>query len=355
MPLVNKFHNGRSQNDYQWYPEGCTSFYGFRTINSFIKCTPQKGEGIIGIPEYANAVLKNETITGTTPVAVADELKRITDHALLLVTELKTGKDRELHQTIQDIRAMSFLGQYYSKKILGAVYKDLYEKATIPSQKMEYKNTAIKNLEAAAVNWRRYAATISDLYLPQHLTRMHFTVDFKAIQAHVDKEVTMMKMMDGKPAETTTTDTKPLTEDIEVVFSGNSNYYFWHLDKLGLPENWSSFKYVVVEVFATSKQAFDLFLKAAEDTIIKRGITPAENGLTRIVIPFESFKLLSIRKRDPKGSSGETIAAAYSMNEITDFGVSMEKPVGYTVLEIRSVKLSKEEPEATKAVSIVHY
>ena len=355
MPLVNRFHNGRSQNDYQWYPEGCTSFYGFRTINSFIKCAPQKGEDIIGIPEYSNAVLKNQTITGTSPVAVAAELKSVTDHALLLVAELKTGKDKELHQTMQDIRAMSFLGQYYSKKILGAVNKDLYEKAAIPSQKTEYKKAAIKNLEEAAGSWRRYATTMSSLYTPQHLTRMHFTVDFKAIQAHVDKEVAMMKMMDGKPAEKTATNTKPLTEDIEVVFSPNSNYYFWHLDKLGLPENWSSFKYVEVEVFATSKQAFDLFLKAGEDTIIKRGIKPAANGLTSVVVPFESFKLLSVKKRVIAGSAHETAATTFSMNEITDFGVSMEKPLAYPVLEIRSVKLSKEEPGTTQAVSIVHY
>jgi hypothetical protein len=249
---------------------------------------------------------------------------------------------------------MSFLGQYYSKKILGAVYKDLYEKETTPSKKTEYKNIAIKSLEAAAGNWRRYAATLSSLYIPQHLTRMHFTVDFKAIQAHVDKEVTMMKMMDSKPAETTTTDTKPLTEDIEVVFSGNSNYYFWHLDKLGLPENWSSFKYVEVAIFASSKQAFDLFLKAGEDTIIKRGIQPVENGLTKIVVPFESFKLLSLKKRSIAGWAHEPAAAPFSMNEITDFGVSMENPVGYPVLEIRSIKLSKEKPAGTSLVAAFH-
>ena len=38
------------------------------------------------------------------------------------------------------------------------------------------------------------------------------------------------------------------------------------------------------------------------------------------------------------------------MNEVTDLGVSMDKVVGYSVLEIRSVKLSNDEMPGTSAV-----
>src|SRR3712207_7377769 len=55
-----RFHNGRAQNDFQWYPEGCTSFYGFRTIDNFITSAPQKGEGLVGIPEYTDAFLSGK-------------------------------------------------------------------------------------------------------------------------------------------------------------------------------------------------------------------------------------------------------------------------------------------------------
>ncbi|HMF72765.1 MAG TPA: hypothetical protein VK616_14910, partial [Flavitalea sp.] len=341
MPLVNSFHNGRSQNDYQWYPEACTSFYGFRTVNSFIKCTPQKGEGIIGIPEYSNAVLKGETINGTTPLAVAAQLQQKAVHAQELIADIKNTKDQELNQTADDIRAMSFLGQYYSKKISGAVYKDLYEKATTPEQKTAYKDSTHKNLQEAARIWKKYADQVSLSYIPQHLTRMHYTVDFKAMQALVDKEANILNQ---KPREISTVNAKPLTEDIEVLFSNSSPYYFWHLDKLGLPTDWSDFKYVSVEVYSTSRQPFDLFLKAGEDTIIKRNIQPAQNGWSNIVVPFNTFKKIQANKQNVRVSASKMESLPFSMNEITDFGVSMDKPVGYTVLEIASIRLLKEEP-----------
>jgi hypothetical protein len=225
--------------------------------------------------------LKGEQLNGTSPIAVAEQLKKISDHALLLIGDMKNSKDAELRQTIDDIRAISFLGLYYSKKILGAVNKDLYVKSTTGEQKSSYKKAAIENLKEAAENWKKYSEQVSNSYIPQFLTRMHFTVDFKAMQAQVDKEVTMMNHPDGMQTESPGSGAKPLSEEIEVVFSNTSKYYYWHFDKLGLPENWSSYKNVVIEVFATSKQPFNFFLKAGADTVIRRDIVPAENKLTR--------------------------------------------------------------------------
>jgi hypothetical protein len=105
--------------------EGCTSFYGFRTINSFIRCTPQKGENLIGIPEYSNAILKGEQLNGTTPVAVAEKLKKISDHSLSIIADMKNIKDGELKQTIDDIKGYPCWGILLFKKILGSVNKDL--------------------------------------------------------------------------------------------------------------------------------------------------------------------------------------------------------------------------------------
>ena len=167
---------------------------------------------------------------------------------------------------------------------------------------------------------------------------MHFTVDFKAMQAHVDKEVTMMNLIDEVRHVSVEPGVKPLSEEVEVVFSNKSKYYYWHFDKLGLPANWSSYKNVVIEIFATSKQPFNFFLKAGVDTVIRRGIVPLENKITRVVIPFSEFRKLSA-----KTTVHETSLSSSSMNEVTDLGVSMDKPVGYSVLEIRSVKLSNDE------------
>jgi hypothetical protein len=79
MPWVNRFHNEKAQNDFQWYPEGCTSFYGFRTVENFIKSAPQKGEGLISIPEYTNALLAKKTVAGITPIQVAANLQKLSE------------------------------------------------------------------------------------------------------------------------------------------------------------------------------------------------------------------------------------------------------------------------------------
>jgi hypothetical protein len=348
MPWINRFHNGRSQNDFQWYPEGCTSFYGFRSIDNFISCAPQKGEGMLSIPEYTDAVLGNKTMAGITPVEVAMNLQKTAEEALALIAGMTAGKDRELNETIGDIKAMSYLGQYYSKKILGATYKHLRDNVSQQMQKVTYRNLAIKSLQEASLQWRKYAAQITSSYIPQHLTRMHFTIDFKAMQAHVDKEVTMVtaKLPAGW------FDMKPPLQQLEVVFSNHSNYYFWHLDKLNLPANWSAYKSVVLEVYATSKQPFDFIIQTDRDTLVRKGNTPPAIGWTRITIPVEALKKQTARRKNASSIYREAANEIVPMNEVLGLGVSIEKPIGYPVLEIRSIKLSKEDPAT--AFSSIH-
>jgi hypothetical protein len=59
IPLVNRFHNSDCQYDFQWYPEACTGRSGFHDINRFIETRPQIGEGLMSIPDYAEALLNN--------------------------------------------------------------------------------------------------------------------------------------------------------------------------------------------------------------------------------------------------------------------------------------------------------
>jgi hypothetical protein len=349
MPWVNRFHNERSQNDFQWYPEGCTSFYGFRSIDNFINSAPQKGEGLVSIPAYADALLKGQTITGMSPIQVADNLAQTSNEALLLLAGLKTTNNKELLATINDIKAMSYLGQYYANKIRGATNKHLYDQSTEVQQQLKYKTAAIQSLQEAAASWRKYAAIVSESYIPQHLTRMHFTVDFKAMQAHVDKEVLMLtnNHLSHKGLET-----KPPLQQLEVVFSSHSNYYFWHLDKMGLPNDWSVAKYLVMEIFATSKQPFDFALQTTTDTIVKKGIKPVENGWTRIVIPVQSIKDEFAKKQTSGIVQPAANRVSLPLSSMFGFGVSIGKPIGYPVLEIRSVKLYNEAPEPAGMASV---
>ncbi|HLL43956.1 MAG TPA: hypothetical protein VK369_12500, partial [Segetibacter sp.] len=285
-----------------------------------------------------------KTVAGITPIQVATNLQKLSGDALLLVAGMRNTRDKELRETIGDIKAMSFLGQYYSKKILGATYKNIYDQATDPSQKIKYKNAAIRNLQVASNSWRKYATQVTNSYIPQHLTRMHFTIDFKAMQAYVDKEVTMFT---AKLPEAGL-DMKPPLQQLEVVFSKHSNYYFWHLDKLGLPANWTSYKYFILEVFATRQQPFDIIVGTARDTIIRKDIKPAEKAWTRIAVPIETF-----RPQFEKGENTEAVYSSVSLNEVLGIGVSIEKPLGYPVLEIRSIKLSNQDVEKS-TVSSTH-
>ena len=188
IPWVNRFHNVNCQLDYQWYPEACFSNGGFHDVNKFINDGPQSNEGLMSIPSYANAVLNNTAITGTTPLQVAQNLQALSDQALSLISDI-ASTDKELSQTISDITAMAYLGQYYSKKILGATNKSISDKTSDTTKKQQYKNNAITNLRDASECWRNYASQISDLYNPQWLTRMQQTVDVKAIQSKVDNDI----------------------------------------------------------------------------------------------------------------------------------------------------------------------
>ena len=102
-----------------------------------------------------------------------------------------TGSDEELAQTLEDIKAMANLGQYYSKKILGATDKYLSVRAADPDKKLKYKNEAIKNLQEASICWKNYAGIVSRIYKPQYLNRMLHVINMKAIQADVDNDISI--------------------------------------------------------------------------------------------------------------------------------------------------------------------
>ncbi|GEM_PF-359630 len=190
IPLINRFHNVGCQMDYQWYPEACSGSAGFHSIDKFIAAAPQSGEGLMGIPDYAGSVLNSTATTGTTPIQVAANLQNISEEALSLIKGI-SSTDTELLQTIEDIKAMASLGQYYSKKVIGATYKCLSDKAIDFENKLQYKNEAIKNLQEASVCWKNYAETLSKSYKPQYLTRMQRIIDVKAIQNDVDKDIVL--------------------------------------------------------------------------------------------------------------------------------------------------------------------
>jgi hypothetical protein len=200
VPLVNRFHNSPNyQLDYQWYPEACYScreggntFGGFNNVFSFINSAPQKGEGLLSINEYTDNQLNSSITTGITPIQVAQSLMDISNQVISLSSSMGNITDKELRQTINDIKAMAYLGQYYSKKILGATNKCLSDKCTDLSKKLQYKNAAIQNFQDASNYWKNYANQISSSYKPEFITRMEKIIDMKSIQSEVDNDIVLV-------------------------------------------------------------------------------------------------------------------------------------------------------------------
>jgi hypothetical protein len=172
LPLVTSFHWQGA--DFQWYPEACystpgrTDSYGYHTINHFITVSPQSGVPFMSIPNYVAKVTANGTATGTTPVQNAATLKSYSDEGLRLIKDIYPEDNKELRLTLGDIKAMAYLGYYYSEKIAGATNLALFNKTTT----VAYKDSAIKNMTRAAVAWRKYACQISAQYNPWKSARI---------------------------------------------------------------------------------------------------------------------------------------------------------------------------------------
>ncbi len=116
IPLVNKFH--WFSWDYLWWPEAGISsgsgaaIDGYHDINDFINAHVIPSSDLITINGYAKAVLNNNKIKGTTLLQFADSLESFAKMVLGLVEDISKNDDVELSETIVDIEAMAYLGNY---------------------------------------------------------------------------------------------------------------------------------------------------------------------------------------------------------------------------------------------------
>ncbi|WP_051359841.1 hypothetical protein [Adhaeribacter aquaticus] len=205
IPKVSRFHNGGAKGtrtmDFQWYPEAVYPFAQYATINdlnSFIADEPMLNEGLISIPAYAEGILNNKPIAGTTPVQVARQLQELASQALKITESLPSPNDKELRQTIGDIKAMSFLGLHYANKILGATNKHLADKVPAKAEKQKYWEAAIADLKEAAQNWKLYANQISSQYQPFYAARLYQTIDIPALQVEVENDIKLVEKAEVK-------------------------------------------------------------------------------------------------------------------------------------------------------------
>ncbi len=164
-PKTTGFHWGAL--DFQWYIEGSKSRSaeartpsGFHDVNRFISLPPHESTNYASIPEYVKEVTKGEPSSKTSPIDVSNQIHAHADKALEILGGLSPKGNKELRFTLEDIRAISYLGKYYAHKIRGATEVALF-RATF---KKENHDAAVQELNKAAEYWRLYAATALGQY-----------------------------------------------------------------------------------------------------------------------------------------------------------------------------------------------
>jgi hypothetical protein len=141
-----------------------------------------------------------------------------------------------------------------------------------------------------------------------------------------------------------------------VVFAGATSEHKWLLADLNpeLPADWTGFPYLVLELKASSPQRFTLSLFSG-DRVQRRQMQPLPNVWIRAAIPLQYFRqpnrsgqdLASVGKV-PRDSFWISTGGTYGpLDAVTALGVSMQSPLGDPVLEIRSVRLAREDPGST--------
>ncbi len=196
-PLTTGFHWGAL--DFQWYIEACKSrpgpaqtASGFHDVNRFITLGPHPGTDYRAIPDYVKDVIAGRPSPGTTPFEVADQIQAHAEKALRLLSELTSGGNKELRLTLDDLRAMAYLGQYYAHKIRGATELALFRR----TRQSAHQAAAIRELTQAAQCWRLYAATALAQYKNPLWTNRVGYCDWRAL---FDEVLHDIKIAGGQP------------------------------------------------------------------------------------------------------------------------------------------------------------
>lgn len=142
-------------------------------------------------------------------------------------------------------------------------------------------------------------------------------------------------------------------ETRRAVFETAGGEQVWPLKDLAsqLPADWSGYNFLVLELRLSSPQRFDLRIHNANGVRSVR-LAPVPGVWIRGVVPLrflteppkQGNDLASVHNKprpmmfiNLSGTPGE-------LNAVREIGVAMANPAGKPVLEIRSVKLAKEDP-----------
>lgn len=193
-PTTTGFHWGPL--DFQWYIEACKSRpgyaqneTGFHDVNRFINLPPHDKSGFQSIPEFVKIQMQGGTTQLKTPFEVALKLHSHAEKAMELVESMKPANNKELQYTLNDIKTMALLGEYYALKIEGATNLALYRE----TGKKEYQQKAISILENALQAWKEYTETALQQNINPLWTNRVGNVDWKKITDWVEDDIEIAK------------------------------------------------------------------------------------------------------------------------------------------------------------------
>jgi hypothetical protein len=127
----------------------------------------------------------------------------------------------------------------------------------------------------------------------------------------------------------------------------------WTLKDLdpALPHDWTDYNFLVLEMKASSPQRFELILYSG-DRAQRRQMQPFANLWIRASVPLQYYRqpkrtgtdLASIGKVPQNTFWISTGGTMGPLNAVDAIGVAMRTPLGKPTLEIRSVRLAKDDP-----------
>jgi len=133
--------------------------------------------------------------------------------------------------------------------------------------------------------------------------------------------------------------------------SQTKNEYKWSVSELQpkMPSDWSDFRFLVLEMKASSPQRFQLRLHTPQG-ITSTYIHPFQNSWIRAAIPLEIFSNAPRRGNDMASLLNNQRAGYFMFNwgpylqldQVNSISIAMPEPAGKQTLEIRSLKLEKQ-------------
>jgi hypothetical protein len=146
-----------------------------------------------------------------------------------------------------------------------------------------------------------------------------------------------------------------LVENQQITFDGNLELSErqWALSELGasIPSDWSSYRFLVLEMRASSPQRFQVKLITSEG-VSPLYVHPFQNAWVRAILPLRMFSSPPLR--------GSTLSAVFNnqraghfmfnwgpflpLSRVKAFAIAMPQPIGKPTLEIRVARLSVSSP-----------